>query len=56
LILIGSYQRLKNGICYFSCFNAQHLRVAPRIKKQLVVYTSAKIKFSPAGAIRPQQL
>jgi len=32
------------GICCFSCFNAQHLRVAQRIKKQSVdYYTSAKV-------------
>jgi len=31
-----------NGICCFSCFNAQHLRVAQKIKKQSVVYTSVK--------------
>jgi len=29
---------LKSGICCFSCFNAQHLRVAQRMKKQSVDY------------------
>jgi len=33
---------LKNGICCFSCFNAQHLRVAQRIQKQSVDYKSIK--------------
>jgi len=43
---VGSYQRLeKNSICCFSCFNAQHLRAARRIKKQSVDYTSAKEKL-----------
>jgi len=28
--------------CCFSCFNAQHLKVAQRIKKQSVDYTSVK--------------
>jgi len=30
---VGSYRKdFKNGICCFSCFNAQHLRIAQRIK------------------------
>jgi len=32
----------KNGICYFSCFNAQHLRAAQRMKKQSMDYTYVK--------------
>jgi len=31
---LGHIKDLKNGICRFSCFNAQHLRVVQRIKKQ----------------------
>jgi len=42
---LGHTKDLKNGICCFSCFNAQILRVAQRIKKQSVNYTSAKEKL-----------
>jgi len=42
---LGHTKDLKNSICCFSCFNAEHLRVAQRIKKQSVDYTSAKIKL-----------
>jgi len=37
----------------FSCFNAQHLRVAQRIKKQSTdyTYTSAKVKISSVLAL-----
>jgi len=38
------HKDLKNGICCFSYYNAQHLRVAQRIKKLSVDYTSAKVK------------
>jgi len=38
---LGHTKDLKNSIC----FNAQHLRVAQRIKKQSVDYTSAKVKL-----------
>jgi len=31
--------------CCFSCFNAQHLRVTQRIKKQSVDYMSVKVKL-----------
>jgi len=27
----------KNGICCFSCFKAQHVRVVQRIKKQYII-------------------
>jgi len=37
---MGHTKDLKNGICCFSCFNAQHLRVAQSIKKQSVDYVS----------------
>jgi len=33
----------KNGICCFSCFNAQHLSVAQRIKKQQWIIRQGKI-------------
>jgi len=36
---LGHTRYFKIGICCFSCFNAQYLRVAQRIKKQLVDYT-----------------
>jgi len=42
---LGHTKDLKNGICCFSYFNAQHLRVEQRIKKQSVDYTSAKVKL-----------
>jgi len=42
---LGHTKYLKNGIGCFSCFNAQHLRVAQRIKKQSVDYTSVKEKL-----------
>jgi len=42
---LGHNKDLKNEICCFSCFNAQHLKVAQRIKKQSVDYTSANVKL-----------
>jgi len=42
---LGHTKDFKNGICCFSCFDAQHLRVAQRIKKQSVDYTLAKVKL-----------
>jgi len=36
---LGQAKDFKNGICCFSCFNIQHLRVVQRIKKQSVDYT-----------------
>jgi len=38
---LGHTKDLKNRICLFSCFNAQHVRVAQRIEKQSVNYTLA---------------
>jgi len=38
-------KNFKYGICCFSCFNAQHLRIAQRIKKQSVDYTLVKEKL-----------
>jgi len=40
----GHIKDFKNGICCFSCFNAQHLRVVQRTKKKSVDYTSVKGK------------
>jgi len=42
---LGHTKDFKNDICCFSYFNAQHLRVAQRIKKQLVDYMSTKEKL-----------
>jgi len=42
---LGHTKDFKNGIYCFSCFNAQHLRLAQRIKKQSVDYTSVKEKL-----------
>jgi len=42
---LGHTKDFKNGICCFACFNAQHLRVAQRIKKQSVDHTSVKEKL-----------
>jgi len=42
---VGSNKSSENHICCFSCFNAQHLRVAQKVKKQSVDYTSAKVKL-----------
>jgi len=43
---LGPTKDFKNGICCFSCLNAQHSRVAQRIKKQSVDYTSVKEKIN----------
>jgi len=37
---LGHTKDFKIGFCCFFCFNAQYLRVAQRIKKQSVDYTS----------------
>jgi len=40
---------LNNGICCFSCINAQYLRVAQRIKKESVDYTLVKENLIQSG-------
>jgi len=42
---VGRTKDIKNGVCCFFCFNAQHLRVTQRIKKQSVDYTAVKEKL-----------
>jgi len=41
----GHTKNFKNGVCCFPCFNAQHLIVAQRIKKQSVDYTSKHLLY-----------
>jgi len=43
--VLGHTKDFKNRMCCFSCFNAQHLRVSQRVKKQSVDFTSVKEKL-----------
>jgi len=43
LILSWVTPKTLKMVCCFSCSNAQHLKVAQRIKKQSVDYTSVKV-------------